>query len=600
MILLSVFYLVFSSLTSVAQSRKNLRLPLIPGFYILKGDFHMHTPFSDGSVWPADRVHEAWRDGLDIIAITDHLEYNPNKTDVSTDLNRPYEIAKPVADQYGIILIKAAEITRSMPPGHFNAYFLDDVNELKQEKIEDAFKAAQKQGAFFVWNHPGWKAQQPDTTMWFPAHTEFYEKGWLQGIEVFNEREYYPEAHLWANEKKLTQFANSDIHGPVDFSYDITKNQRRPITLVFVRKTDVEGIREAFLNQRTVALFNDTLTGNEKILNPLVSNCLKFPSNILSVNKRKEINIVIENISDLRFQLRICGSNEQNNTDIRLEDNASVCYKFSPQNLKTGLNKHKLNFCVLNALTEPQKPLEIEFTVNSFYMPDPELIPAEGKNTWKFKSIDTINNISFHYTTNGSIPTPESPGSESVFNAADSIKIKLSAFYNNVQIGEEFNGTYYLHQGIGAKMKLKNPASQKYGIESFLLNGIRGSQAYSDGRWVAFEKNDFEILIENTGYINLTSIELGFLQNIDSWIFPPEILKIYTSADGKEFIEYGEVKYANPNKNSKKEIVNSIISKKAKDVKYIKVFARNTGICPDWHNGKGKPAWLFVDEIIIR
>jgi hypothetical protein len=43
------------------------------------------------------RVEEAWRDGLDVIATTDHLEYLPHKLDVSTNYDRSYEIARAAA-----------------------------------------------------------------------------------------------------------------------------------------------------------------------------------------------------------------------------------------------------------------------------------------------------------------------------------------------------------------------------------------------------------------------------------------------------------------------------------------------------------------------
>ena len=37
-------------------------------------DLHTHSVFSDGHVWPSIRVGEAIRDGLDAIAVTEHLE----------------------------------------------------------------------------------------------------------------------------------------------------------------------------------------------------------------------------------------------------------------------------------------------------------------------------------------------------------------------------------------------------------------------------------------------------------------------------------------------------------------------------------------------
>ena len=59
-------------------------------------DLHIHTTFSDGSVWPNIRVSEAEK-GLDLISITDHLEYQPHHKDLpNPDRNRSYDIAKGV------------------------------------------------------------------------------------------------------------------------------------------------------------------------------------------------------------------------------------------------------------------------------------------------------------------------------------------------------------------------------------------------------------------------------------------------------------------------------------------------------------------------
>ena len=56
--------------------RTEIILPQVKGYNIYKGDFHVHTIYSDGEVTPRERVREAWYDGMDVIAITDHLEGN--------------------------------------------------------------------------------------------------------------------------------------------------------------------------------------------------------------------------------------------------------------------------------------------------------------------------------------------------------------------------------------------------------------------------------------------------------------------------------------------------------------------------------------------
>ena len=70
-----ILYLLLISFLTQAQERRIPNIPDIPGYQTLICDFHMHTVFSDGRVWPTVRVDEAWREGLDAIAITDHLEY---------------------------------------------------------------------------------------------------------------------------------------------------------------------------------------------------------------------------------------------------------------------------------------------------------------------------------------------------------------------------------------------------------------------------------------------------------------------------------------------------------------------------------------------
>ena len=256
----------------IIPARHEIALPDIPGYKTLKCDLHTHTMFSDGGVWPTVRVDNAWEDGLDAIAITDHIEYRPHAQDLTGDFNRPYEIALPGAKEKNIILIKGGEITRGMPPGHFIALFMKDVNALDKPDYMDALRDAVNQGAFIQWNHPGWLAQQPDTTRWMKCHEEIYKKGWMHGIEVFNDKEFYPEAVQWALDKNLAMTANSDFH---DNNYYKKQFPIRPITLVFATERTGEALREAMFVGRTAALFFDKLVGTKEWVEPLVRRSIQ-------------------------------------------------------------------------------------------------------------------------------------------------------------------------------------------------------------------------------------------------------------------------------------------------------------------------------------
>ncbi len=77
---------------ALGASQKKIHFPDILDYKTLKCGFYMHKVFSDGKVWPMVRIDEAVREGLDVISITDHIEYQPHKQDIPTNHNRVFEI----------------------------------------------------------------------------------------------------------------------------------------------------------------------------------------------------------------------------------------------------------------------------------------------------------------------------------------------------------------------------------------------------------------------------------------------------------------------------------------------------------------------------
>ena len=290
--------------TSLAQStwRNEINLPDILGYTTLVCDFHTHTVFSDGNVWPTVRVLEAWREGLDAIALTDHLEDHPYEEDVIINLERPHQIALPEAVDLNLFCIKGAEITKKMPPGHFNALFLTNASALKSDSYQDALKAAMAQGAFIIWNHPGW--QQPEEKgIWYKEHTEIYNNGWMHGIEIVNEKTYYPQVQAWAMEKNLTMIGGSDIHGPTDFEFRFETGDHRTCTLVFAKDKSEAGIKEALFARRTAVWVENKLIGEELYLKPIFFNSIDIINPQKPFTPGSDLAIRIRNHSDLSYEL---------------------------------------------------------------------------------------------------------------------------------------------------------------------------------------------------------------------------------------------------------------------------------------------------------
>lgn len=298
-----VFILTVLCVTTgaLAQVRHEIQIPDILGYKTLKCDLHMHTVFSDGLVWPTVRVDEAWREGFDVISITDHIEYQPHKDDVPTNHNRPYDIALSRAKARGILLIRGTEITRQTPPGHFNAIFLSDVNPLDTKDLLDAMAAAKEQGAYIWWNHPGWK---PDREGWFDIHTTLYDNGYMNGIEVVNGGSYYPLAHKWAMERGLTFMANSDIHQP-SLRETTTPENHRSMTLVFAEAKTEAAVKEAFLKGRTAIWYKDRIIGRQPYVEALFNASVQMTG--FEYAGPDVVCVEVENGSDVPVMLTRAG-----------------------------------------------------------------------------------------------------------------------------------------------------------------------------------------------------------------------------------------------------------------------------------------------------
>ena len=360
-VFLLLSYTVFSQDHSHALGRK-LVFPDIPGYKTLKCDFHQHTVFSDGSVWPDIRVQEALLDGLDAISLTEHLEYQPHKDDIPhPDRNRSYDIAIKEAANHDLIIVKGSEITRKMPPGHNNAIFLSDPNKLLVDDSIQVFREAKKQGAFTFWNHPNWTPQRKDGMATLTdVHRLLIREKLLDGIEVVNDQTFSIEALQIALDNNLTIMGNSDIHKLIDWDFKVPKGGHRPFTLVFAKERTAESIKDALMNRHTVAVYKNLLIGRDEFLIPLIESSLKITS-AKYIGKYNVLGVEIENLSSTEIVLQNqTGYTLHNNNDmITLKAGEKTIVEVKTIERKPQVS---LKFLVLSAVNAPNKHPAITLT----------------------------------------------------------------------------------------------------------------------------------------------------------------------------------------------------------------------------------------------
>ena len=134
-----------------------------------------------------------------------------------------------------------------------------------------------------------------------------------------------------------------------------------------------------------------------------------------------------------------------------------------------------------------------------------------------------------------------------------------------------------------------------------LIDGIYGTTNWRKGEWQGYQSQDFEAVVDLKEVKSVQNFSSNYLQDSRSWILMPTKVDYYTSSDNVNFTFVGSVENdLNPNvtdntiKNFEFELKNSI------KARYIKVKATNFGKLPEWHQGFGGDAYIFVDEIEVK
>ena len=306
--------------------RRNIVIPDVDGYKVFKADLHTHTFFSDGHLSPDMRIREAWIDGLDIMAITDHLEWRKFEPDmlkflrgyvpkgtkpvnyaisktvadengIKVDLNAPFYGLQKSLDYYGIMVIRGIEVTRRPELyGHFNALFTKNNNTIYDDDPEQSILKARSQGAIIMHNHPGWKRESLEM---HEFEQKVYDKGLIDGVEIMNTNEFYPKAIDRAKQYGLFMAASTDIHNTTaDFYHS---GQLRNMTMILAKECSEESVREALAARRTIAYSFGTMAGEELLLKALFDACVTAEEILTKPNGAKLVRIV--NNSSLPFVL---------------------------------------------------------------------------------------------------------------------------------------------------------------------------------------------------------------------------------------------------------------------------------------------------------
>lgn len=211
-----------------------------------------------------------------------------------------------------------------------------------------------------------------------------------------------------------------------------------------------------------------------------------------------------------------------------------------------------------------------------------------------------IKNLEFKYQWNNE---DEKPLNKNGLIEIDKTgELILQAYKNGNKYGNQKVEKFAVHLGLNSNVDYQYLYNSSYPAEglSSLTNGRLGSLDFKDGQWQGFSAKNLDVIISLDSITSINKISMNFYQYINSWIIVPSYISILSSKDSlhweviKSVDSIGEIR-------KRGKFINSISFDSLKiDAKYLKIFAKNHGKLPSWHEAAGAESWLFIDEIIVE
>lgn len=230
-------------------------------------------------------------------------------------------------------------------------------------------------------------------------------------------------------------------------------------------------------------------------------------------------------------------------------------------------------------------------------------IHVDSDNKWReiLIHMTTAGNAEIRYTLDGTEPTANSALYTGAIVLQKSAKIRAAAFRDGKRSSVTSQDISF-NKATACPVELLQPTHKNYTYNggATLTDGLLGDKGFGTGRWLGFSGNDLEAVIDLKQNTNVSSVSLNTCVDKGSWIFDARNIEVSVSADGKSFTKVASKSLPALEEQTPDNIYTYELTFPQTTTRYVKLTATSEHNIPEWHGGKGKPAFLFVDEISIK
>ena len=179
-----------------------------------------------------------------------------------------------------------------------------------------------------------------------------------------------------------------------------------------------------------------------------------------------------------------------------------------------------------------------------------------------------------YYTTDGTQPDQKSKLYTKPFDINLSTDIQAIAIDKN-QNRSFVTKAFFKKKPNDWSVKLNVPYESQYegGGAEGLIDGIRGTTNWRMGNWQGYQLNDPDVVIDMGKAAEISTITIGFLQDVRAWIVMPRKVEVSVSMDGKEYEKVSSAENILPIEDLQPQLKNVVADAGKKTCRFIKVKA---------------------------
>jgi len=207
-----------------------------------------------------------------------------------------------------------------------------------------------------------------------------------------------------------------------------------------------------------------------------------------------------------------------------------------------------------------------------------------------------MEGATIRYTLDGNEPTLKSKRYQRPLKISKQCIIIAKAFHHDFDPSETVTATF-VASGKKILNYIVSEPNPKYADEGSktLIDGQFGNMSYARN-YLGYDKGPVEIMIQPDAEQFITTIHISHLTHQGAWIFGPSKISVFD--ENNQLLIQKNFEDSIQKSTSNHSINTLHVTKKMYN--HLKLVIEPVASIPEWHDARGLPAWLFLDEVWVE